>query len=334
MGVNMSISIISPSDIINSTTLLGQAQKKMGKFVYHFTDVNNAANILESGLLLSRNSAISKGLMLNDNASAVVIKGTDIDVHDCVRFYFRPLTPTQFHNEGIRSKDEIHPEYNAHCPIPIFFLFDIDQVITDQRVYFSYESLASHHEVSLYNFSDSPDAFKAAPFNHIYHNGWYQPDEWIINKRRHAEVIVKNEYELSALKYIYCRNENEATTLKSLLSPSILKRYGNIIKVPVNSEDYFNDDYLTVKDVYFKDKFLFIKWKQERQESSFNFGLEIYTSDEKTLIYKGDQEQYMPYVKTTGNWYWKTADTLKDHDSCIVKLYLDSNLVFKNSYQF
>ncbi|MGE7648783.1 hypothetical protein CN563_13300 [Bacillus sp. AFS026049] len=330
----MSIRVMNPSYIIdNSTPFLSPTQKKLTKFVYHFTDVNNGANILNNELLLSRNAAISKGFMLNDNAAEVVIAGTDINVHDCVRFYFRPKTPTQFQNEGIRSKDEYHSDYNAHCPIPIFFLFDIDEVITDQRVYFSYESLASRHEVSLYNFTHSPDSFKAAPFNHIYHNGWYPPEEWIIKKRRHAEVIVRDEYDLSAVRNIYCRNENEAITLKSLLSPIILKKYGKLISVPVNTEDYFNDNYLTVKAVYFKEKDLIINWKQKKQDSSFNFRFEIYSSDEEGLICKGEQEQYIPYIQTKDKWLWRTADHLKGYDSCIVKIYLDSNLVYKAYYQ-
>ena len=41
------------------------------------------------------------------------------------RFYFRPLTPTQFHNELLGSLNDIF----AICPVPIFFRFKIEDVL-------------------------------------------------------------------------------------------------------------------------------------------------------------------------------------------------------------
>ena len=60
---------------------------------------------MSSGMLYSRNLALKAELMHNDNASRQIIDCTKSDVTDCVRFYFRPLTPTQYYNEGFKHKD-------------------------------------------------------------------------------------------------------------------------------------------------------------------------------------------------------------------------------------
>lgn len=87
----MTVDILEPSEIINnSTPFLNGVPKKLTKYAFHFTDVNNAANILNHGKILSRNKALLKGVMINDNASREVITGTNEYVHDYVRFYFRP----------------------------------------------------------------------------------------------------------------------------------------------------------------------------------------------------------------------------------------------------
>lgn len=74
----------------------------IAQFAYHYTDIHNAINILKEGKLYSRNLAIEKGLMVNDNASEEVISNTRSSVFDCVRLYFRPKTPTQYYNEGYK----------------------------------------------------------------------------------------------------------------------------------------------------------------------------------------------------------------------------------------
>lgn len=74
------------------------------KFAFHYTDVTNAVSILSSGFLYSRADATHLRVMKNDNASRQVIDMTDSDVVSKVRFYFRPLTPTQYHPNASPSK--------------------------------------------------------------------------------------------------------------------------------------------------------------------------------------------------------------------------------------
>ena len=76
--------------------------------------------------------------MLNDNASRQVIYMTNMSVLSNVRFYFRPLTPTQYYNEGYK-----HPairydnDSEANIPVPIFFLFDLAKLLSLKGVKFS-----------------------------------------------------------------------------------------------------------------------------------------------------------------------------------------------------
>ncbi|NOK63725.1 MAG: DUF4433 domain-containing protein [Chloroflexi bacterium AL-W] len=90
------------------------------KYIYHFTDVNNAVQIITTGYLYSHAECEKQGIMVVDNASPEIINQTRLDYLNYVRLYFRPRTPTQYRNEGIRpfSKREL----DAHCPIPNFLL--------------------------------------------------------------------------------------------------------------------------------------------------------------------------------------------------------------------
>ena len=91
------------------------------KYVYHFTDVQNAARILTDGIIYCRAEAVRRGRMVVDNASPEIIAQTRTEFTRFVRLYFRPRTPTQFRNEGIRPRTA--RVLGSHCPVPILFLF-------------------------------------------------------------------------------------------------------------------------------------------------------------------------------------------------------------------
>ncbi len=101
-------------------------------FVFHYTDIRNAARILQEGYLYSRKYLEDEDKSVVSSGSPSVLAGTNIAIKDCVRLYFRPKTPTQYYAEGIYPRATLSrskfPE--AHCPVPIFFLFDSAQVLT------------------------------------------------------------------------------------------------------------------------------------------------------------------------------------------------------------
>lgn len=138
------------------------------RYAYHYTDLINAISILTSGHLYSRIQADGKWLMRNDNASRQVIDMTSSRATSYVRFYFRPLTPTQYHNEGYK-----HPairycgDENANVPVPIFFLFDLEMLLSRQETCFSALTQAGHGNP----LQSGEEAFAALPFEQIYSSG-------------------------------------------------------------------------------------------------------------------------------------------------------------------
>ena len=92
------------------------------KYFYHFTDVHNAVGILCDGKIYSRKKADELGKMQSDNASMSVIINTDKEAYEYARMFFRPTTPTQYHNEGYKPLALRNKSVNASCPVPVFFM--------------------------------------------------------------------------------------------------------------------------------------------------------------------------------------------------------------------
>jgi hypothetical protein len=104
------------------------------RYIYHFTDVRNAASIIQSKHLYSRAETEYRRLMEVDNASPTVIQQTHPEHQENVRLYFRPRTPTQYRNEGIRPVSQ--RQLGAHCPVPIYFCFDALTILAQDNTRF------------------------------------------------------------------------------------------------------------------------------------------------------------------------------------------------------
>ncbi len=205
---------------LKESSWLGHSRHWWPDFVFHFTDIQNAVSILREGALFSRHEATERGLMLTDNASQDVLAQTGDQWKDYVRLYFRPRTPTQYRNEGFRPIDR--RELNAHCPAPIYFLFDSLSVLSRPDSLFTPGNLAARPDV----FSQSTD-LPQMPFKLIYHDS---PIHDETQKRqvvfhRHAEVIVPKQLDLSSLRFIACRSQAEYETLLHLLPRSTRNRW-------------------------------------------------------------------------------------------------------------
>ena len=203
---------------LKKTEWLGSARRWWPDYVFHFTDLQNAVSILKTGALFSRVEAQRRGLMGNDNASQDVLGGTDVEWMDYVRLYFRPRTPTQANNEGIRPEKQ--KLQGAHCPVPIYFLFDSKSVLSRIDSQFTDGNLASRI-ASVYS---SASDLASLPFRRIYHDKAEWNNRQIVFNQN-AEVIVPNQMGLEALKYIVCRSQAEYETLLHLLPQSTLRRW-------------------------------------------------------------------------------------------------------------
>lgn len=184
------------------------------RYAFHYTDVVNAVSILREGLLYSRFDATKKHLMENDNASRQVIDMTCSGAMMNVRFYFRPLTPTQYHNEGYKHPDlRYSGDDNANVPVPVFFLFDLKTLLCMEQTQFSGQSLAGRGG----ELFSGEEAFSELNFNQIYKTGYMENVE--AEKRyRHAEIVFHGSFPIdSCIRKIVCRNDTERLTLLNLL---------------------------------------------------------------------------------------------------------------------
>ena len=199
------------------------------RFLYHITDVQNAARIIGDGLLLSRNRAVLEGRMSQDNASPEVIERTRSWVHGAARMFFRPRTPTFFNNEGIRPNAV--GERGSHCAVPIAFLFDSASVLCLNEATISEGGLARHNVRT----GSGIEFLRSLPFNLIFDDAAMRGDKSEAIFRRHAEVVVNDALPLEPhLRLVFSRSEAERQTLVSLTeqeSPSTTAAYRSRFRV-------------------------------------------------------------------------------------------------------
>lgn len=237
------------------------------KYAFHFTDVSNAASILQTGRLYSRSQALNHNVMLNDNASRQIIDITDSEVTSNVRFYFRPQTPTQYYNEGYK-----HPllrfqnDTNANVPVPVFFLFDLEKLMNHPDVAFSEFSQAGHG-ARLFKGAES---FSSLNFGYIYDNTYDNFRE--TKSYRQAEMLIPNHIDIdNYLSYILCRNSLEQTTLLNLLkrgSAETLERYKNIIRV--RKEDVFYDNGIYINGCEYNNDTVYVTLSDSYESYKYN----------------------------------------------------------------
>lgn len=204
-------------------------------YLYHITDIRNAVSILSSGLLYSRREAERLQCMNNDNAAAEIISSTPEEVKSYVRLFFRPRTPTFYHNEGFRSRANLETQgLNAHCPVPVALIFDAATVLSLPGVRFSEGSLATHSDLPLIKRTSAGlEQFRALPFDKIYHSEAIPADSGKrkIIYHRHAEVIVPERLVLSqVLRSVRCRSDAELRTLRYMLGFSTWLNYRSRIR--------------------------------------------------------------------------------------------------------
>lgn len=180
--------------------------------LYHYTDILNILLILKEKHLYSRNICKERSLMINDNALPSVINKTTFENKSFVRFYFRPKTPTQYINEGFKSRAKFeNDEDYTHCPMPIFLLFDIKKILAMKSSMFVNKNLAYNPP----KFTSIKE-LRNFDFDKIYHSGDIKNDREII-ERRHSEVLIPDKCSLEFLTSINCRSNAEKDTLLYLL---------------------------------------------------------------------------------------------------------------------
>lgn len=213
------------------------------KYVYHFTDIQNAARILTDGVLFSRAEVEKHERMVVDNASPDVITQTRPENTQFVRLYFRPRTPTQYRNEGIRptTKRELG---GAHCPVPIYFCFDALEILSRDSTEYSNGNMGSLRA----SHSGQRDFFFNIPFKYVFHNESFPPDvrdEIVFH--RNAEVLIPDQLPIeTSLKFLACRSAAERQTLLHLLPSNIAQKWEG--KIRLGEQGFFERKWTYVEE--------------------------------------------------------------------------------------
>lgn len=140
--------------------------------VYHFSHMFNAIEIIKNRKIMSRNKAEENKVLRYDAAGAVVHRTNK--AHPYARFYYRPKSPTQFYNECLGWDDSLtmwNKSYylqacNLHlpkCPMPVFFEFDIREIIAKMpdKCYYSSGNLQTNF-ASIYKVDSEPSMIRTS----------------------------------------------------------------------------------------------------------------------------------------------------------------------------
>ena len=309
--------IIDFIDNLANESWLGSVRSRWTKYVFHYTDIRNAVEILKNEKLLCRAELERTGKMLVDNASRTIISTTETDVKNYVRLYFRPKTPTQFNNEGIRSVNEQSLE--SHCPVPIFFLFDSKTILTKSDCQFAEGNLA---KLGIQGFRSTADELASFDFRKIYHQGVFNRTERnAIILHRNAEIVVPDKLDLSALKLIVCRSPAEKETLLYLLPKNVISKWGSKILVDTKA-DFYNRNWAFVQTAQLNSKI-----------AVFDFSPDTVATQPfvLTAIRRGYEEKILKQ-----NTYRANKQLILEFPRDIwkyeIELRLDDNLAFIGSY--
>ena len=265
---------------------------------YHFAHMSNAVRIINEMKLKSRNAAYGK---FEDSAGRNVFR-TD-HAHGFARFYFRPQSPTQFHNECLgRDKDmSYYKKYcdlgHPKCPLPVFFVIDIEELLTTMpnRCYYSNGNMQSR-DSSFYKVSENPKMLNVSSI--------YQGDK----NGRQQEFLVEDEVDLSRLNSlrICCYDEFQRDMLCEAIKDSPL-----VDRVEV-------------------DESLYIRKNRELTFNVDSTHVEITTDSQDEYVYKVIYEDTIPEVLNPGNIVWEGHNEIRFKDRVSISLSSPYKIYFES----
>jgi hypothetical protein len=213
-------------------------------YIYHFTHVENAVSILQSEQLQSRNRCNK----FVDSAGPSLIAHTRNDVKDLARFYLRPKTPTQWHNEGLGKREG---QIYALCPVPIFFRLNLKRVLDTHhsKCGVSSGNLAAYGS----HYGNSMKFLEYFDFDNVYCT---QAGRETFLRASQQEFVVHEYLDIAKLSLdeitIICRNDQDKKTLMCLIGPN--SKYASRVftekEEAANCRDLFQHEnpFVEVKD--------------------------------------------------------------------------------------
>ena len=194
--------------------------------MFHCTDIKNVVSILSNGEIYSRSRITSAGQLPVDIASPQVMKAqTSNGKTTCVCTFGQELPLS------IETRDFVQlvqQELNAHCPVPVYLIFDALAVLSRADSCFSDGNMGSPQA----NVHTDVSSLEQIPFNMVYHDTWFDPSERDrIVHHRNAEVLAPERMGLENLRYIGCLSDAEYKTLLHLLPSGTHSRWADKIGV-------------------------------------------------------------------------------------------------------
>lgn len=225
---------------LNSVTFIERFPQK--PYVYHFTHLFNAVEIINNRKILSRNKA--DGKFANAAANLVDRRST---AHNFARFYFRPQTPTQFYNECLGWDSMLQTSWGKSyyqqalnmglpkCPMPVFFKFDLSEIVSQimDKCYYSTGNMQTNW-AKILKISDNPDGLNTSAVYSTIQDGIDVYKEY-----SQQEFLVLDELDFSKLNSleIICYDEEQAEMLKAQLGGDDI-----IDKITSTSKGIFHRD--------------------------------------------------------------------------------------------
>lgn len=302
---------------------IGSSREWWPGYLFHCTDINNVVSILKSGELLSRVQVQQADSLRTDIAAPEIIASTNPRWQDYVRLYFRPRTPTQYRNEGIRPVEL--RELDSHCPIPVYLLFDSFSILSRQDSLFSDGNLASNPTVM-----SKIDELRGMPFQQIYHDSSIELEEKAeIVHRRNAEVLIPQRLGLRAVRHILCRSEAEYQTLLNLLPSGAHRRWAKKIGI-ITEWALFNARWTFVRQVELGEKRVIIRFNDTTVTPGpfcvrFEIQQRLTTEFRRHVLTKSEF-----YANDVWGISLKRLTNLQDYTA---RLYLDGDLAYEGRYE-
>lgn len=298
-------------------------QNWWSNFIFHYSNVDNICSILNSGTLYSRKKANELKVMLNDNANDDVISKTTEHHTKYARFYFGAKTPTQYSNEGIKPISEIIN--NAHCPVPIFLLFDFVKILSIDGVLFSTGNIAASGAI-IYNDIRNLNNLE---FNYIYDRNVLPNDnyKYHIMYCRQAEVLIENSLDniFDYLKIICVRSQAEKETLLYNLHDKIKDLLKNKIVI-YNNDGLFYRKYLYVNQVKIHENNNIIFEFHNADRYEYNLNIIIFNLSTKNEVINKKRTLIVPNQLSIS-----LENEIIDINGLYIKVLIEDSIVYESN---
>lgn len=309
-------------DYLRRAPWIDPARQWWPDYLFHCTDLSNVVNILRQGEMVSRTQAVSTGQLALDIASPAVIAQTSPQRQNDVRLYFRPKTPTQYHNEGFRPVGQ--RSLNSHCPVPVYLIFGALPILSRVDCLFTDGNAGSGGTEA----KGEIDFLRQIPFEQVYHVGSFNSSvDRSIAYHRNAEVLIPQRLGLDNLVAIRCRSQAEYETLLYRLPRNTLSSWANRIGVLPDTR-LFHREWPFVEQVEMSAESLVFRFnRSDKPTGGFVARAELVETETGDKYSWSDEDYQIPSVLTL------QLRTLKHPDDYTIHLTLDNNLAYANRYQ-